>query len=247
MKYYAKELPRESFNCADYFSDVQASYRHFWAGDNANFRELNAELVQPIREALEQIHFELSNYCANNPKVKKLKDIDISVLQETIVPLIKKASGHFIWSAELRTIAQCAFTYCNASKGDSYKEICSVLAIIYDEPFSYGIICGNGQNEWLHYICPEKVKQSSIKSIESLLFATGVEVKVSHNMLESAAELDKLDVNNTDEVDVYYFENCPDEDLKAKIAKLHHCNIEDLVLLRIADSHTVTTYVYREC
>lgn len=241
-KYYAKQLPAESFDYEVYFNEGAASDAKFCAFGNRNFANLNYDLIEDIVKyfrrgwILNSIDRELSESAGEVPTVNEENAAIVKVVKD----YFHKDDHNEFTDEECYRMHKLAYDYLDCSACEENYIICRALEIIYGEPFKCGTIRGSSQGDWMEYICPEAVSDEAIKYIEAVLFATGTEYEVTVEKIESADEFDNAYS--------YPFYTCKrkDADVKQELAESIRCSPDELVLLNIKGSHTYTVYDYEE-
>lgn len=195
----------------------------FWAGGNRDFGDVNFDLRYDTAKKLTDADYDINNTwdydLTDEENYNELLDILHSYFPESVdheeefLDLIEEFSG------------------CRSQ--DENEIICKVLEFKYGEPFVTGDIQGNGQGDWMEYICPASMSQESINYIEAVLFNSGTEFSITEDMLD----LDGLSEDEKEEAfaradkfsDYTYLWR--DEDIKEWIAKNMHCKPEEVELL----------------
>lgn len=216
-KFYAKQCDPELFNYEAYYNEEDAVNDKLWCGGNRDFKEINSELISNAKQALDNYDYEIDKY-------------------DDVYEFIIDYLGEDWRDADKRIKGDKFEEICKNVEASLNKKICSILELVYDEPFICGTIKGNDQSDWLYYICPESLRDR-IRYIEAVLFATGTEFEVTEDQFD-----EKPDFRQVNTLTWYTYK----ADVKSELAEVMECDVEDLVVLTICGAHTVVYYEYEE-
>jgi len=238
MKYIAKELDIESFDCEVYFNEDEAIYNSMWIGENRDFITMNADFFDDIMTAIEDCNADINT---------ELEEADLEVDFDNLE--LAKASIDYYF-LPLRTLDNIGnftddeykqlYKLCFDDKKTNIELVVEARSIIHRKPFQSGTFRGSCQRDWLYYICPEELSDDYLDYVESVLFGTGTEYLISDELIES---VDDLDHNNGS---TYYTCKFFDNDRKEDLARQIGCEVDELEVYNISSTKTIVQYEYKK-
>lgn len=228
-KYYATECNPESYYYRCYYDEDMAVEDNIWAGGNSrNFGETNEDLRRDVVRALEDSYYDLFE----RDNVTKEDRINI------VRYYFKKVNKEALTDYEIDLLTNLSKMFYECARSDENDIICQVLTVLHGEVFEHDVIHGCCQGDWLEIIYPES-KKDLIPWIESVLFATGTEFRITEEPVEE------------DEVDeaihfCAYTNLWRDADIKAWLCKELGCSQDELVVRKISGQHHYVKYDYEE-
>lgn len=117
---------------------------------------------------------------------------------------------------------------------------CCVLSRLYDSEYKVTRLYGCCQGDIaIAYYDSKLIDRKMLDYIEAILFGTGTEIMI-HD--------EKSTPSSADDISGYTFYTAAynSDEIKKEIAQYENCNVDDIVLYMIKDSHvqTITTYEY---
>lgn len=195
------------------------------------------DLRQHIVNAIDSISDDVDDEVRCLEDGKALAQVDIDRI---INYYLQKESREKFTVEETQQILALVGTFYDRD-ADEDAVICKLLELEYGEEFESGIIRGSCQGDYLYYLAPASTTKEMMKWIEAVLFATGTEFMISCQPYAT-----KEDFEDANDFYCDYTYLWRDEDIKKWVAGNIGCSVDEVKLLRISDSHTITTYDYEE-
>lgn len=232
-KYIVKEI--YNIDNSVYFEtlidDLKTNFENdIFIGFNRDFMSINFELINYIENNIIYINtYELETYYKNNYAIyiietlKKYKNISVKQACK-IIGILNRYNGN-----------------------DKKQLLCDILSVIFCNEYSYTILRGYPQSDWIYCIYKTSIEHSFIQYIEAVLFNTGIEIYISNDPIETEniGNIDELVYEGFYDYIVNYFKDS--EKIKA-VSELVNCNENEIAFFSIKDVKTITTYkvIYNE-
>lgn len=233
-KIYAAEINPDHFDSEAYYPELAAVDDNVSILGNQRLRGVNVAMVADVQNAL-------------NDCISDFQDPDVG--EEDRHTTIYYEFGYLMGGEptddQLKRLYDSVDSYAKIGVMQEDEEICDLLEIIHGEPFVCRTIRGCCQGDWNRCYLPAS-KLDLLPYVEAVYFGTGAEFAIAP--LEDAegknAEEIAGEVVGSPDCHYLYTESSDPAEIKKRVAESEGADPEDVALIRISGTRTVTVCDY---